>query len=71
MFKNTIGVASALALGVHAGPRWRCPTDYEPMDSFDVNRYAGKWYEIVRDKFTPFELFSSCVAAEYTPSRNG
>ena len=57
MFKNTIGVASALALGVQAGPIWQCPTDYEPMDSIDVKRYAGKWFEIVRDKYTPFELF--------------
>ena len=35
------------------------------MANFDVNRYLGEWYEIVRDKATPFELLAGCVIAEY------
>ena len=65
MYKLASSVA--LALGVQAGPRrGGCPKDYSPMANFDVDRYAGLWYEIVRDKYTPFELVQGCDLAEYT-----
>ena len=54
---NRISIAAALALTASAAPRiGGCPRKYQPMESFDVERYAGVWYEIVRDKYTPFEL---------------
>ena len=71
MFRNTIAVSSLLALGAQAAPRFGCPQDYKPMESFDIDRYAGKWYEVMRDKYTPFELGAGCVMAEYTPSTDG
>ena len=50
-------IAAALTLCAQAAPRLTgCPKDYKPMESFDVERYMGTWYEIVRDKYTPFEL---------------
>ena len=57
MMSKIACVAAALTLSVQAGPRLTgCPKDYEPMAIFDVERYMGTWYEIVRDKYTPFEL---------------
>ena len=35
------------------------------MAEFDVERYTGTWYEIVRDRTTPFELLMGCVVAQY------
>ena len=65
-------VAAALALSVHAAPRLHgCPKDYKPMESFDVERYMGLWYEIVRDKYIPFELVEECITAEYTSNEDG
>ena len=31
-----------------------CPSR-STVKPFDVSRYTGKWYEIVRDSATPFE----------------
>ena len=57
-----------IALTASAAPRLGqgCPKDYKPMASFDVDRYTGLWYEVVRDKYTIFELFQGCDLAEYT-----
>ena len=63
-------LAAPLAL---AGPRWgqrTCP-DFEPVADLDLSRYAGTWYENVRDRATPFELMASCVVADYTLSEDG
>ena len=35
------------------------------MNDFDIGQYDGRWYEIVRDKYTPFELFTGCEYADY------
>ena len=57
-------IAAALVLSVEAAPRLNgCSKNYEPMDSFDMERYMGLWYEITRDKYTPFELLDNCVTA--------
>ena len=56
-----------------AGPRWgekTCP-EFEPMTGVDLKRYAGRWYEIVRDRATPFELLMSCVTADYSIEDDG
>ena len=63
---NRISIAAALALSASAAPRLGpCPRKYSPMETFDVDRYAGEWYEIVRDKYTPFELVTGCEIAQY------
>lgn len=60
-------VASSLALTAFAAPRMGgCPKEYSPMKDFDISRYAGTWYEIARDKWTPFEFLQSCDMADYT-----
>ena len=65
-------VAAALAIGAEAAPRLTgCPKDYSPMENFDLERYTGTWYEIVRDKYTPFEVLASCVGARYTTQPDG
>ena len=38
---------------------------------FDVTRYMGRWYEVVRDQYIPFEVLSTCVNADYTLKENG
>jgi len=42
----------------------RCP-DVQLQENFDVAKYMGKWYEMER-YFASFELFSSCVTADYS-----
>ena len=69
---NRITATAALALSASAAPRLgRCPKDYSPMETFDVNRYAGEWYEISRDKYFPFEILSGCEIAKYTVNEDG
>lgn len=41
------------------------------MASLDLDRYVGTWYEIHRDKFTPFEILLGCDVAEYTANDDG
>ena len=72
MMSKVACVAAALAIGAEAAPRLTgCPKDYSPMENFDLERYTGTWYEIVRDKYTPFELLQSCIGAEYTANDDG
>ena len=72
MMSKIAGVAAALAIGAEAAPRmYNCPTNYSPMPNFDMDRYMGQWYEIVRDKYIPFELLASCVGARYTTQPDG
>mmetsp|Transcript_6245 Transcript_6245/g.7319 ORF Transcript_6245/g.7319 Transcript_6245/m.7319 type:complete len:200 (+) Transcript_6245:31-630(+) len=67
MMSKLVSVAAGLAVTAEAALRFKgCPKDYAPMESFDVERYAGTWYEIVRDKWTPFEIAQGCDMAEYT-----
>ena len=68
-FLATVALSASSAL---AGPHFRgCPKDFSPMETFDVERYAGTWYEVARDKFTWFEIFSGCVVADYTLKDDG
>ena len=61
---GTVGVI-ALASSVEAAFRVsRCP-DFAKMDSFDAFSFTGRWYEIARDKLTPFEAFASCANVDY------
>nr|XP_023016063.1 uncharacterized protein LOC111505480 [Leptinotarsa decemlineata] len=47
----------------------RCP-DIKTVQSFDVERYLGKWYEAER-YFAVFEFGGKCVTADYEVSPNG
>lgn len=47
-----------------------CPTYTRQMDSFDLKRYTGKWYEIAREKHTPFQK-GDCTSASYSINDNG
>ena len=46
------------------------PKGLEPVTGFDVNRYAGRWYEIARLDHS-FERGLSRVSATYTIMENG
>jgi apolipoprotein D and lipocalin family protein len=48
----------------------RIPAGIEPVQSFDVERYLGKWYEIARLDHR-FERGLSQVTAEYHPHEAG
>ena len=41
------------------------------VEKFDAKRYAGKWYEVVRDKNIPFMKGASCTTAKYTLGEDG
>ena len=71
MFK-TIACALGLALTAEAGPHLgRCPRNYSPQATLDLDRYVGEWYEIHRDKWTPFEILLGCDTAKYTAQPDG
>ena len=65
--------ASELKL-VEAGARFgktTCPESISAQADFDLESYAGSWYEIVRDRTTPFELLAGCVVADYAALEDG
>ena len=66
MLKTFASALGFIAMTADATPRLSSCPDYSPMATFDVNRYTGKWYEIRRDMYTPFEIAKGCVMAEYT-----
>ena len=69
---NRIASVAALALTASAAPKLGgCDKSYQPMATFDIEKYAGTWYEIVRDKYTPFEILAGCTMAEYTINDDG
>ena len=55
-------LATAAQASFHMGG---CPAFTDMGAEFDVTRYTGKWFEVVRDKFTTFEILSGCVQADY------
>ena len=59
----------ALLLGL-AGCATAPPAGLTPVTPFDVNRYAGKWYEIARMDHS-FERGLSDVSARYTVQPDG
>eukprot|EP00806_Schmidingerella_arcuata_P002961 Macronucleus_3681.p1 GENE.Macronucleus_3681~~Macronucleus_3681.p1 ORF type:complete len:209 (+),score=81.59 Macronucleus_3681:1-627(+) len=65
-------IAATLVLSAEAGYRWSgCPADYKPMEKLDMDRYAGKWYEIIRDKWYTFEFLQMCGNYEYSKKDDG
>jgi len=72
MFKSFTSALALLAMGAQAAPRFSsCPKDYSPMAELDLDRYLGQWYEIHRDKWTPFEILLGCDVATYTANDDG
>ena len=71
MLKKISLALAVMTTGVQAAPRFMkgCPKDVKAQSDFDLERYMGTWYEIVRDKTTPFELLQNCVYAEYGANR--
>lgn len=47
-----------------------CPDIRHEIDTFDLSKYLGKWYEIARSEAMPFEKYE-CVQAEYSIKENG
>ena len=59
------GVVALLSGNAYATLRFGgCPY-IKPMTEFDMSRYMGRWYEIVRDQYIPFELYSDCANVNY------
>ena len=66
-----ICVAIVLVSAVESGFQWgSCPSYTRKMNSFDLERYTGKWYEIAREKSTPFQK-GDCTSADYTLNEDG
>ena len=38
-----------------------CPPNLTYIEDFKPAQYAGKWYEIQRDKMMPYELGADCI----------
>ncbi len=47
-----------------------CPNVQFELDSLDIDRYLGTWYEVARSKSIPFEK-GNCVRATYSKSADG
>lgn len=65
---NKFGIPTALALlsgTSYASIRFGSCPEFQAMEVFDVNRYTGRWYEIVRDAQTTYEVLSDCVNVNY------
>jgi len=48
----------------------KCPKVQYELNSFDLSRYLGRWYEIARAENVPFEK-GDCNQAEYTLNDDG
>ena len=70
MFKSTI--LCALVATTSARMTWgACSKDVKYIDNFKPAEYAGKWYEIVRDRFNPYTISADCVTKEFSVNKDG
>lgn len=68
--KNALAVTALLsAVFLSAGCEGK-PDNLMPVENFDINKYAGTWYEIARFDFF-FEKNVNKVTAEYTLNDDG
>ena len=51
--------------------RGTCPTSIATVDNFEPANYTGRWYEVRRDSWIPFEVGTKCVTATYAEKPNG
>ena len=49
----------------------RCPRDISYIQDFDPKRYAGKWYEFLRDPGNPMTIATDCVTKEFALDSDG
>ncbi|XP_015111737.1 apolipoprotein D [Diachasma alloeum] len=69
MFRVTLALCLLGIVGAQVPGIGSCP-NVETISTFDVEKYAGKWYEQNR-YFTIFELGGKCVTANYTLNDDG
>ena len=68
MFKaTTLALLSTASARMSFGS---CP-DVKYIDNFKPADYAGKWYEIVRDRFNPYTVSADCVTKEFKVNADG
>ena len=49
----------------------KCKSKVQYVDNFQPMDYAGKWYEIYRDKWMPYEISADCVTQNFVPKEDG
>ena len=74
--KHFIAGAAALLLLTESAEASRtykakCPTTIPVVKTLDLSKYVGRWYELKRDRGTPYEYDSVCVTATYQKNSNG
>ena len=67
---GTIATLAIAGMVILNGCSVKVPTNVTAVNDFDVNKYAGKWYEIARFDFK-YEKNMSNVTAEYTLNDDG
>lgn len=70
---STVKMVNLLLSGLLAGVLAACagvPKGLRPVEAFDIDRYAGKWYEIARLDHS-FERGLTRVTAVYTKAEDG
>ena len=65
-----IGIAAVAGAAVLAGCAVSVPSGIQPVTNFDVNKYAGKWYELARIDHR-FERGLSNTTAQYKLNSDG
>lgn len=65
-----MGAVSAVGAAVLSGCAVSVPTGIQPVTNFDVNKYAGKWYELARIDHR-FERGLSNTTAQYKLNSDG
>ena len=61
----------AFAAVVKSDFQWGgCPSYSRRLESFEVSKYSGKWFEIAREQSTPYQK-GECGTAEYSLNEDG
>jgi apolipoprotein D and lipocalin family protein len=70
-FFKVLSLVIILAASINCDFQWGgCPSYKRDMESFDITKYVGKWFEIAREKTTPFQN-GDCTTAEYSLNNDG
>lgn len=69
VWRATILAMGAFAAASHGGDRQEAPIEAVP--ALDLDRYAGRWYEIARRPNRFQDDCACCVTATYTPREDG
>ena len=62
-------LAAVLAVQAEAGYRFgSCPTkeEYQPLPELDIDQYEGRWYNIMKDKSSIFQIGWDCMVSEFS-----